>query len=606
AVPAHRSPGGAPAVPVAGAPAAAPAVAGPAGGGAGSPLAVLTAVAAPRERPAPSPESSAAAAGSRFDLALPREESDAVLAAPADGPAPALPPSRPEPKPAKVKLPRTVWGTVIGHGVLTVFGIELHVISQPFLVMETLGQSKTTMGIVRNVHSGAYSLTNLLPIGYLVDKTDFRALFIGTSLARALMMGAIPALWLTGNLTIAALLVIVALNPLFQTTMVVAERSAIMAAVGKDEKLNKEATAVLGKWEALAGMFMPLLAGWALGALVTHFGLGGYALAYGIYSAMLVAAVPLYWFMVRDPRDPKDLGLEGFRRFGAETVKFLFAIVKTVLLLPFTALRGLWRFIRARRAAAPAADAAPARDWKEALARWCDGHESTKGLGYILRNRTLAILMMIGAIEAFLMEALPMVVLPNYIVDVVGTAPTGVPFIGTLLATSGGILGLMFSAEYFGRFLSSWYMEGERGDRLIAKWGHGRFYRAAATSSLLIWLMWVVPTFVAAGSFWVSLLAVVGVMGVLQFFHAPIHIVMAPVKRAEIPDEMLGRVESSFDMIDLALAATGALIAGLMLDAMSITWAMGVIAAAVTLTAAFQWYAPRLLFPDGKRPAPKP
>ncbi len=497
-----------------------------------------------------------------------------------------------------------MWGTIIGHGVLTVFGIELHVISQPFLVMETLGQSKTTMGIVRNVHSGAYSLTNLLPIGYLVDKTDFRALFIGTSLARALLMGAIPALWLTGNLTIAALLVIVALNPLFQTTMVVAERSAIMAAVGKDEKLNKEATAALGKWEALAGMFMPLLAGWALGALVTSFGLGGYALAYGIYSAMLVLAVPLYWFMVRDPRDPKDLGVEGFRRFGAETVKFLFAIVKTVLLLPWTALRGLWRFFATRKTA-PASDEGAPRGWKEALARWCDGHESTKGLGYILRNRTLSILMMIGAIEAFLMEALPMVVLPNYIVDVVGAAPTGVPVIGTLLATSGGILGLMFSAEYMGRFFSSWYMEGERGDKLIAKWGHGRFYRAAAMSSLLIWLMWVVPVFAAPGSFWVSLLAVVGVMGVMQFFHAPIHIVMAPVKRAEIPDEMLGRVESSFDMIDLALAATGALIAGLMLDFLSITAAMGVIAGAVSLTALFQWFAPRLLFPDGVRPAPK-
>jgi hypothetical protein len=59
-------------------------------------------------------------------------------------------------------------------------------------------------------------------------------------------------------------------------------------------------------------------------------------------------------------------------------------------------------------------------------------------------------------------------------------------------------------------------------------------------------------------------------------------------------------------MIDLALASTGALIAGLMLDAVSITTAMGVIAAAVTVTAVFQWFAPRLLFPDGKRPAPKP
>lgn len=585
-----------------------------------SPLAVLSAAA---EAPAPAPQASAeqssAGAARRFDLAALRERSeDAVLSAPSDGP-PALPPSAPgepsaaptpEPakpsKPGKTKLPRTVWGTIIGHGMLTIFGIELHVISQPFLVMETLGQSKTTMGIVRNVHSGAFSLVNLLPVGFLVDKTDFRALFIGTSLARAALMGAIPALWLTGHLSIAALLVIVALNPLFQTTMVVAERAAIMAAVGTDEKMNKDATAIMGKWEALAGMFMPLLAGWALGALVTSFGLGGYALAYGIYAAMLVLAVPLYWFMVRDPRDPKDLGWDGFRRFFVESAKFLYFIARAVLLLPFTALRGLWRWARKARGQAAARAPEGPVTLKERLARMMDQHESTKGLAYILRNRTLSLLMLIGAVEAFLIEGFPLVVLPNYIVDVIGAAPAGVPFIGTLLATSGGILGLLFSAEYMGRFASSWYMEGERGDRLIERWGHGRFYRLAAMSSLLIWLMWLVPSFVARGAFWLDLGVVVAVMGLIQFFHAPVGIVMASVKRNEIPDEMLGRVESSFDMVHLALAAMGALFAGLILDYTSIHVAMAAIAALVTGTAVFQFLAPRLLFPDGNRPAKKP
>jgi hypothetical protein len=581
-----------------------------------SPLAVLTAAA---EAPAPAPhassERSSADAARRFDLAAVRERADdAVLAAPSDGP-PALPPSAPgEPSaaptpgpgaPAKTKLPRTVWGTIIGHGMLTVFGVEIHAISQPFLVMETLGQSKTTMGLVRNVHTAAFSLANLLPVGYLVDKTDFRALFIGTSLARALLMGAIPALWATGHLTIGALLLIVAVNPLFQSTMIVAEQAAIMAAVGKDERMNKEATAVLGKWEALAGMFMPLIAGWALGALVTSFGLGGYAMAYAIYAGMLVLAVPLYWFMVRDPRDPKELGWGGLTGFARESGKFLFAILRAVLLLPLTLLRALWRWARTVRRAQPGeAPAAPA-GLRERLARVADRHQTTKGLAYILRNRTLSILMLIGAVEAFLIEALPLVVLPNFIVDVIGSAPAGVPLIGTILATSGGILGMMFSAEYFGRFISSWYMEGSRGDKLIERWGHGRFYRVAALSSLLIWVMWLVPSF-AGGGFWTGLLTVVGVMGVLQFFHAPVRIVMSPVKRAEIPDEMLGRVESAFDMIHMALASAGALAIGLVLDAASIHTAMFIIAAAVTVTALFQFLAPRLLFPDGNRPARRP
>lgn len=494
----------------------------------------------------------------------------------------------------KTRLPRTVWGTIIGHGMLTVFGIELHVISQPFLVMETMGQSKTTMGLVRNVHSGSFSLVNLLPVGFLVDKTDFRALFIGTSLARALLMGAIPALWLTGHLTIAALLVIVALNPLFQSTMVVAERAAIMAAVGQDEKLNKEATATLGKWESLAGLFMPLLAGWALGALVTSYGLGGYALAYGIYAAMLVAAVPLYWVMVRDPRDPKDLGWSGLARFAVESGRFLAAIVLGILLLPWRAAKALWNWARRGPRASPAGPRAGGL--KERLAARLDLHESTKGLAFVLRDKTLTLLMLVGAVESFLVEALPMVVLPNFIAEVLGDAPAGVPFLGTLLATSGGILGLMFSAEYLGRFVSSWYMEGERGDRAIARLGGARLYRLAALSSLLFWALWLVPTF-AHGAFWVGLGAVVGVMGLIQLFHAPVSVIIAPLKRSRIPDPVLGRVESAFDMVSLAIASAGALLAGLIMDFTSIQFAMGAIAAAVTATAAFQWVVARLLYP---------
>lgn len=550
-------------------------------------MAALKALAGPtdpvvlaKEEEAPKSAETSSAGGARtFDGAgkLP-EQGDAVIAS-ASG---------------KTRLPRTVWGTIIGHGMLTVFGMELHVISQPFLVMETMGQSKTTMGLVRNVHSGAFSLANLLPVGFLIDKTDFRALFIGTSLARALLMAAIPALWMTGNLTIAALLVIVAINPLFQSTMVVAERAAIMAAVGQDEKMNKEATATLTKWESLAGLFMPLIAGWALGALVTHFGLGGYAMAYGIYAAMLVAAVPLYWFMVRDPRDPKDLGVDGLKRFTAESVKFLVAIVLGILSLPWRLLKGLWRMIKKGAPAVTEAQAPVSR--KERLARWLDRHEATKGLAFVLRDKTLTLLMLVQAVESFLVEALPMVVLPNFIAEVLGPAPAGVPFFGTLLATSGGILGLMFSAEYLGRFISSWYMEGARGDRAIARFGGARIYRAAALSSLLVWGLWLTPT-LAHGAFWVGLAAVVVSMGVMQLFHAPVGVIIAPLKRSRIPDPVLGRVESAFDMVSLAIASMGALLAGLVMDFTSIGWAMGLIAAAVTATAVFQWVVARRLYP---------
>jgi hypothetical protein len=319
-------------------------------------------------------------------------------------------------------------------------------------------------------------------------------------------------------------------------------------------------------------------------------------MAYGIYAAMLVASVPLYWFMVRDPRDPKDLGVDGLKRFVTESGKFLFAIVLGILLLPWTLGKGLWRMLRKGRSEAPAAQAPAPGGLKERLAAWLDTHESTKGLAFVLRDKTLTLLMLIGAVESFLVEALPMVVLPNFIHEVLGEAPVGVPFLGTLLATSGGILGLMFSAEYLGRFISSWYMEGERGDKAIARVGQARIYRMAALSSLLFWALWLVPTF-AHGAFWIGLGAVVGVMGLIQLFHAPVSVIIAPLKRKHIPDAVLGRVESAFDMVSLAIASMGALLAGLIMDFTSIQFAMAAIAAAVTATAVFQWVAARMLYP---------
>lgn len=516
---------------------------------------------------------------------------------------PAAESARPPAPETKTKLPRSLWGLFWGHHIMTVFGINFHMLSQPFLVMETLKKSKSLMGVVRNVHMGSMSIVNLLPVGYLIDKTDFRVLFIGTTLMRAVLMGSIPLLFLTGHLSFAALVAIVAVNPIFQSTMIVADGAARKAFLGKDEKLNKEAAATMGKWDSLAGMIMPLTAGWAIGALVASYGLGGYAFAYGVYAALLLAAAPFYWLMVRDPRDHSEMGMSGFKSFMAETGKFVFMLGKGLLLSPYAVLRALWNAVRSGRKAGPVAAPGEKAGVKERMARALDRHEATKGLAYILRNKTLSTLMSVGAIEAFLSDAMPMVVLPNYITDAVGTAPGHIPLIGSLLATSGGIFGVMLAAEYVGRFISSSRLEGDKGDRLIEKVGHGRFYRMAALSSLLFWLMWAFPALVAPGMFWVNLGVVLFVQFAMQLMHAPVGIVMAPVVRKEIPDDKLGRVDSAFNMVDLFFSAGGALAAGLILDAVGIKTAMFLIACAITVSAGLEWMVPKWIFPDGERPA---
>jgi hypothetical protein len=525
--------------------------------------------------------------------------SPASAAAPAA--APATPPA---PKSGRTKLPRSLWGLFWGHHILTVTGIELHVVSQPFLVMETLKKSKAIMGLVRNVHMGSMSLVNLLPVGLLIDKTDFRVLFIGTSLARAALMGSIPLLFLAGHLSFGMLVGIIALNPLFQSTMIVADGAARMSFLGNDEKLNKEASATLGKWDSLAGMITPIAASLVVAGLVGSYGLGGYALAYGVYAAFLLMAVPIYWIMVRDTRDHSEMGMAGFLSFLKGTATFLWAFAKGILLSPFALARFLYGLIKSGGAGAATE---PGLGLKERVARTFDAHEATQGFSYILRNKTLSTLISVGAIEAFLSDAMPMVVLPNFIKDVVGVGPHfAFPLVGGLLATAGGLFGVMLAAESVGRFLSSWRMEGEKGDKLIAKLGHGRFYKMAAVSSLLFWLLWAVPTFAAPHMFWAAFGTVMFVQFATQFFHGPVGIVMAPIVRREIPDARLGRVESAFNMVDMFFSAGGALVAGFLLDWFGISTAMGIIAGAITFTGVVEWLVPAWLFPDGVRPAPKP
>ncbi|MEE8424873.1 MAG: hypothetical protein V3S11_03545, partial [Elusimicrobiota bacterium] len=136
--------------------------------------------------------------------------------------------------PGKVRIPRSLLGLILGHWILIIWGIEFHRVSQPFLVYSLTG-SKTMMGAIRSIHYAAYSASSFLPLGPAVDKTDFRTMFMGTSVFRSLLMGAIPLLFFTGHLTFAVLAVIVALNPYFQNMMTTSDSAAQASILGTND-----------------------------------------------------------------------------------------------------------------------------------------------------------------------------------------------------------------------------------------------------------------------------------------------------------------------------------------------------------------------------------
>lgn len=599
-------------------------------------------------------------------------------------------PSEPPAPAAKSKLPRSLWGLFWGHHITTVFGVNFHILSLPFLVKDALGMGTATMGLVRNIHMGSMAVVNLLPIGYLIDKTDYRVVFIATSLARAALMAAIPLLFMSGGLHFTVLAAIIAVNPIFQSAMIVADGAARKSFLGKDEKLNKDAAATLGKWDSVAGMLMPIVAGWAVGMMVTTMGLGGYAMAYGVYGALLLASIPFYWFMIRDARFPGNDKM-GPLGFAAQIVAFMGALFASMIhpatliltwsyrsffaherpafpdslgaraswavheilialagafLLPFAVLKGLFALPAALKAARAGAGKLSAAD---VLARY----KPTEGLAFILRNRTLKILTSVMALEVLLIDALPFVLIPSLITDALGTAPTtlsvplwaaAVPAVLALLAaglravtkykswwpaialgavaasvaaislfpsillvqvaTAGGVMGLLFSLEYVGRFIPSARLEGEKGDAIIAKVGHGTFYRRAAFASLLFWGL-LAPVYLTPGLFWVNLAIISAILFTVQYFHTPVGIVLEPVKRAEMDDDKLARIESAVFMVDVAFESVGALFLGLLLDFAGLTPALIATAAFLTLTAVLQYNVPRWIFPDGNHPAKK-
>ncbi len=636
-------------------------------------------------------------------LARPRSLDDTLPSASAsENPAPSLEPAKepsasapsgaPPSPAAKSRLPKSLWGLFWGHHITTVFGVNFHVLSQAFLVKDALGMGTAAMGLVRNIHMGSMAVVNLLPIGYLIDKTDYRVVFIATSLARALLMAAIPLLFMSGGLHFTVLALIVAVNPIFQSVMIVADGAARKSFLGKDEKLNKDAAATLGKWDSVAGMLMPIIAGWAVGAMVTSMGLGGYAMAYAVYGALLVASIPFYWFMVRDSRFPANDKM-GPLAFGAQIVTFMGALGASVVhpltalfgwsfrsffsyarpefpashgaralwvareilvalagaaLLPLALLKALFKLPAAIKAAR--AKGGPRRSLPEIL----DGYKQMEGVAFILRNRTLRILTGVMALEVLLIDALPFVLIPSLITDALGTAPSalsvplwaaavpaGLALVAALvravtrfkswwpaaslgavaaaiaavsffpsillvqIASAGGIMGLLFSLEYIGRFIPSARLEGEKGDAIIAKVGHGRFYRHAAFASLLFWAL-LAPVYLTTGLFWVNLAIIAGVLFTVQYFHAPVGIVMEPVKRAQMDDDKLARIESAVFMIDVAFESVGALFLGLLLDFAGLAPALIATAAFLTITAVLQYNVPKWIFKDGNHPDKAP
>ena len=94
------------------------------------------------------------------------------------------------------------------------FGTYITTIALQVLVVLTLGGTAADVGLVNGARWLPYLLFGLV-IGALVDRRRRKPLLVGADFARALLLGAIPALWALGWLSLPVLIVFVAVFGFF-------------------------------------------------------------------------------------------------------------------------------------------------------------------------------------------------------------------------------------------------------------------------------------------------------------------------------------------------------------------------------------------------------
>ncbi|MFK0044691.1 MFS transporter [Streptomyces sp. NPDC090741] len=221
---------------------------------------------------------------------------------------------------------------------LSVLGGSISLLALPLLVYDATG-SLVQMGLI-TVISGVGAITTGLFAGYVVDRTDRRRLMITCDLVRALLLGAVPFIWLAGP-RIWVLYVLTALVTALKTLFDVAYVTAVPNLVRAEDLItaNGRLTAAF----AFGTLCGPAAAGFIAAGVGPDWALGVDG------ATFLVSAVSLRWVTfgrqgaVESPTaEPGPSGAGRLREMFAEGFRFLWA---HSLLRPLTVLLTLLTFV---------------------------------------------------------------------------------------------------------------------------------------------------------------------------------------------------------------------------------------------------------------------
>ncbi|MFD7626981.1 MFS transporter [Streptomyces sp. NPDC059851] len=167
---------------------------------------------------------------------------------------------------------------------LSVLGGSISLLALPLLVLDATG-SLVQMGVI-TVISGVTGIATGVFAGYVVDRTDRRRLMITCDLARAVLLGAVPAVWLAGP-RIWVLYLLAALVTALKTLFDVAYVSSVPNLVPPRD-LTAANARLMGTF-AVGTLGGPVAAGFLTAAVGADWALGVDG------ATFLVSAVSLRW-----------------------------------------------------------------------------------------------------------------------------------------------------------------------------------------------------------------------------------------------------------------------------------------------------------------------
>lgn len=247
--------------------------------------------------------------------------------------------------------PRGSFARYWAAAAISSFGTAVSAVAMPVLVVQLLGATPLEVGIVNAAQFVPYAVLGLIAGAY-TDRWRRKPILVWASIGRALSLGAIPLLWLTGALQVWMLVVLLLLFGGFSVFGFAATQSLLPRLVARSQLVR--ANSRLDQTDAAAQTLGPALGGGLVGLLGAPLALAVDAASY-VVDAVLNASIRVdeRTGRVRDPGSERRLGAEiraGLRwtyaqptlgRLAVSTHVWFFANGIALTVLSLLALRSL-------------------------------------------------------------------------------------------------------------------------------------------------------------------------------------------------------------------------------------------------------------------------